>query len=63
VFKSDEPRPSAGVARQSHTLRFDQFFAPADGQSAAPSSPPSAPPGGGADDAQFSDWLKGLKGS
>jgi len=63
VFKSDEPRSSAGVERQSHTLRFDQFFAPADGQSATPSPPPSAPPGGGADDAQFSDWLKGLKGS
>ena len=63
VFKSDEPRPSAGVERQSRTLRFDQFFAPADDQSTAPSVPPRAPPGAGADDAQFSDWLRGLKGS
>ncbi len=61
VFKSEAPRSSSGVERQSRTLRFDQFFAGTDGAAAPEAPPPGAQPG--ADDAQFSDWLKGLKGS
>lgn len=64
VFGSDGPARPSIVQRQSSTLRFDQFFSGAEGGESAPSAPPpSAPPGGGDDVAQFSDWLKGLKGS
>lgn len=56
-------RPSV-VHRQSSTLRFDQFFSGAEGSESAPvAPPPSASPASGDDIAQFSDWLKGLKGS
>lgn len=58
-------RTAPAVERQSTKLRFDQFFAGAEDAS-TPSSTPSQPaaPGRGEEDiAQFSDWLKGLKGS
>jgi len=69
VFKDEvtapAPAPAPAVQRQSTKLRFDQFFAGVD--DAAPSSqgqPLQSAPGKGAEDiAQFSDWLKGLKGS
>jgi len=64
VFGSDGPARPSMVQRQSSTLRFDQFFSGAEGGESAPAAPPpSAPPAGGDDVAQFSDWLKGLKGS
>ena len=66
VFGSDGPARPSIVQRQSSTLRFDQFFSGAEGGESAPSAPsappPSTPPAGGDDIAQFSDWLKGLKG-
>lgn len=64
VFGSDGPARPSMVQRQSSTLRFDQFFSGAEGGESAPATPPpSASPAGGDDVAQFSDWLKGLKGS
>ncbi|MHB8839955.1 MAG: hypothetical protein ACYC7F_13510, partial [Gemmatimonadaceae bacterium] len=52
------------VQRQSSRLRFDQFFPGSEGEASAPPPPPSSSPTGPADDiAQFTDWLKGLKGS
>ncbi len=64
VFGSDGPARPSTVQRQSSTLRFDQFFSGAEGGEAAPAAPPpNAPPASGDDIAQFSDWLKGLKGS
>jgi len=55
------------VLRQSTKLRFDQFFAGAEEppSSSASSTVPVPPaPGKSAEDvAQFSDWLKGLKGT
>lgn len=64
VFGSDGPARPSMVQRQSSTLRFDQFFSGAEGGESAPAAPPpSATPAGGDDIAQFSDWLKGLKGS
>lgn len=64
VFRSDEAQHASGVQRQSTRLRFDQFFAGANDASAAPAPSPTPAPGKGEDDvAQFSDWLKGLKGS
>jgi hypothetical protein len=64
VFGSDGPARPSVVQRQSSTLRFDQFFSGAEGGESAPAAPPpSAPPAAGDDIAQFSDWLKGLKGS
>ncbi|MBI5601506.1 MAG: tetratricopeptide repeat protein [Gemmatimonadetes bacterium] len=64
VFGSDaHARPSV-VQRQSSTLRFDQFFSGAEGGASAPAAPPPiATPAADDDIAQFSDWLKGLKGS
>ncbi len=64
VFGSDaQARPSV-VQRQSSTLRFDQFFSGAEGGESAPAAPPpNATPASGDDIAQFSNWLKGLKGS
>jgi tetratricopeptide (TPR) repeat protein len=64
VFGSDGPARPSVVQRQSSTLRFDQFFSGAEsGESAPAAPPPSATPAAGDDVAQFSDWLKGLKGS
>lgn len=64
VFGSDGPARPSMVQRQSSTLRFDQFFSGAEGGESAPAvPPPSATPAAGDDIAQFSDWLKGLKGS
>ncbi len=63
VFGSDATSaPPSMVQRQSTRLRFDQFFPGTEGESAA-APPPSASPVAGDDVAQFSDWLKGLKGS
>lgn len=64
VFGSDGPARPSMVQRQSSTLRFDQFFSGAEGGAPAPAAPPpSQTPAAGDDIAQFSDWLKGLKGS
>ncbi len=68
VFKADAaPARPMGVERQSTKLRFDQFFAGVDDAPASPSghAAPATPAlGQGEDDvAQFSDWLKGLKGT
>lgn len=64
VFGSDGPARPSMVQRQSSTLRFDQFFSGAEGgESAAAAPPTTASPAAGDDIAQFSDWLKGLKGS
>jgi tetratricopeptide (TPR) repeat protein len=63
VFRQSAPtpaRPTLAVPRQSASIRFDQFFA-------SPDAPPSAdgeappPPAPGSTDAQFQDWLSGLK--
>jgi hypothetical protein len=74
VFGSGTPR-STQVQRRSTKLRFDQFFAGADEPPAAEASsetpapgtevPPSPAASGEPttdENAQFSDWLKGLKG-
>jgi tetratricopeptide (TPR) repeat protein len=64
VFGDEMSRPAPQVLRQSTKLRFDQFFSESGGADSAPSAPPATEPGKGPDDiAQFSDWLKGLKGS
>lgn len=64
VFGSDAAARPSVVQRQSSTLRFDQFFSGAEGGESAPSAPPpNATPATGDDIAQFSNWLKGLKGS
>ncbi|HVZ50202.1 MAG TPA: tetratricopeptide repeat protein, partial [Gemmatimonadaceae bacterium] len=60
VFRGDAVmRTSGPIARQSSHLKFDQFFAVEDsgGEPAAPPDPGAAP----ADDAQFQNWLQGLK--
>jgi hypothetical protein len=65
VFRESDGRGSASVARQSQTLRFDQFFAGgADESDALPSHSSSAPagePGSPAELQQFQSWLTGLK--
>jgi tetratricopeptide (TPR) repeat protein len=65
VFRGGDAatRTSAPARRPSEVLNFDQFFSaggaePAD-PPAAPIDPAAASP---ADDAQFNQWLKGLKG-
>lgn len=62
VFRGDGVmRASGPVVRQSTHLKFDQFFAADD----APAPPQPAEPDGAAppaDDAQFQNWLQGLKG-
>lgn len=66
VFRDEggTARPAPAVDRQSTKLRFDQFFSSGAGDSTSSSTPPPAAPGRGEEDiAQFSDWLKGLKGS
>jgi hypothetical protein len=64
VFKDEGGERAAGVQRQSSRLRFDQFFSGTEGGAAPPTPPPSSAPPAPADDiAQFTDWLKGLKGS
>lgn len=69
VFKGGEesaPKPAA-VQRQSTKLRFDQFFAGTDANGVpgdAPHADPAPAPGKSEEDiAQFTDWLKGLKGT
>ncbi|MBX9928935.1 MAG: tetratricopeptide repeat protein [Gemmatimonadaceae bacterium] len=58
-----ESRANERVARQSQKLRFDQFFS-ADAPASAPTNAPAPPPAdAGGDDAQFNDWLSGLKGT
>lgn len=65
VFRGDAggARTSAPSKRPSEVLNFDQFFSAgvpdAAPPPAAPVDPASASP---ADDAQFNQWLKGLKG-
>jgi tetratricopeptide (TPR) repeat protein len=69
IFRDASARVTPTVARQSHTLRFDQFFstapdeAPAAPQppSSAASSAPSGEPGSPAELKQFQSWLLGLK--
>jgi hypothetical protein len=62
VFKGDESGSPLGVQRQSSRLRFDQFFSGTEGGESQPVAPPT--PAAPVDDvAQFTDWLKGLKGS
>ncbi|MBI2407236.1 MAG: tetratricopeptide repeat protein [Gemmatimonadetes bacterium] len=63
VFKGDESGSPLGVQRQSTRLRFDQFFSGAEGGESAPVAPPPTPAAPGDDIAQFTDWLKGLKGT
>ncbi len=46
VFREAEPRATASVARQSQTLRFDQFFAGAGDDGDAPPQPTGAAPVG-----------------
>jgi hypothetical protein len=62
VFKGEDGSGNPlGVQRQSTRLRFDQFFAGNEGGEPAPPPPSAAAP---VDDiAQFTDWLKGLKGT
>ena len=65
VFRGDAggARTSAPSKRPSEVLNFDQFFSGADApaQQAEPhdAAPPPVAPG---DDAQFQNWLQGLKG-
>jgi tetratricopeptide (TPR) repeat protein len=65
VFHKADTRATAPVARQSQTLRFDQFFTPAGGEpdvASAPSlSAPAGEPGSPAELQQFQSWLTGLK--
>jgi hypothetical protein len=65
VFRAAEPRTTASVARQSQTLRFDQFFAAGgdEGEAPAPASgsAPAGEPGSPAELHQFQSWLTGLK--
>jgi hypothetical protein len=65
VFRAAEPRATASVARQSQTLRFDQFFAAGgdEGEAPAPASgsAPAGEPGSPAELQQFQSWLTGLK--
>ena len=64
VFGDETARPAPQVLRQSTKLRFDQFFSESGSAESAPPAPSAPEPGKGPDDiAQFSDWLKGLKGS
>ena len=65
VFRDSDSRGTASVARQSQTLRFDQFFAAAgdEGDAQAPhsASAPAGEPGSPAELQQFQSWLTGLK--
>ena len=65
VFRESEPRATAPVARQSQTLRFDQFFAAAGDEGDAPApatgSAPVGEPGSPAELQQFQSWLTQLK--
>ena len=65
VFRDSDNRGTASVARQSQTLRFDQFFAAAGDESDAPAShaasAPAGEPGSPAELQQFQSWLTGLK--
>ena len=64
VFGDDSARPAPQVLRQSTKLRFDQFFSETGGSQSSTPVVPAPEPGKGPEDiAQFSDWLKGLKGS
>ncbi|MBM3907877.1 MAG: hypothetical protein FJ363_07350 [Gemmatimonadetes bacterium] len=64
VFKDETPQRAAGVQRQSTRLRFDQFFSGGEGgEPPAPSPSPASQAAPAEDVAQFTDWLKGLKGS
>jgi hypothetical protein len=63
VFRQSAPtpaRPSLAVPRQSASIRFDQFFASPDAPPPAEGEAPP-PPAPGSTDAQFQDWLSGLK--
>ena len=64
VFAEAEARVSAAVPRQSHALRFDQFFATDDepaGDQPPASDSPAGEPGSPAELQQFQSWLTGLK--
>ncbi len=65
VFHKSETRATTPVARQSQTLRFDQFFTPAGEESGVPAAPsmsaPTGEPGSPAELQQFQSWLTGLK--
>ncbi len=65
VFHKSEARVTTPVARQSQTLRFDQFFTPAGDESGVPAAPsmsaPTGEPGSPAELQQFQSWLTGLK--
>jgi hypothetical protein len=65
VFHKSETRVTTPVARQSQTLRFDQFFTPAGEESGMPVAPsmsaPTGEPGSPAELQQFQSWLTGLK--
>lgn len=65
VFRESEGRRTTPVARQSQTLRFDQFFATAgdegDAQASQSASAPAGEPGSPAELQQFQSWLTGLK--
>jgi hypothetical protein len=65
VFHKSETRATTPVARQSQTLRFDQFFTPAGDESGMPAAPsmsaPTGEPGSPAELQQFQSWLTGLK--
>jgi hypothetical protein len=63
VFRDESAARPPAVTRQSTRLRFDQFFAGSEGGEPAAPPPPSTPAAPGDDIAQFTDWLKGLKGS
>lgn len=64
VFRGGDTvaRTSAPTKRPSEVLTFDQFFSAGGAEPAEPPAAPIEPAASPADDAQFNQWLKGLKG-